>query len=153
MFAVCVSAVPGSTYVAFTVAPAPSCSGAAGPETDVIAGATFVAVTVSMSLPWPLPRSVTVTETSYEPSSSGVKLKELLLPLAYGEPFFVTDQAYVNDSPSSTSSTLTVAVTPLPSAMDDGTVMAAVGRSLTESTLTFTVATAQSDGVPLSQTS
>src|SRR6185436_14135129 len=91
--AVCVSAAPASVYVVVIDAESPSDSGAVGPEMEVTTGATFVAVTVSRSLPFKLPESVTVTLTSYAPSSSGVKLIEVLLPLAYGELFFVTVQA------------------------------------------------------------
>src|SRR6185436_6813127 len=149
--AVWVSAAPASEYVVVIDAESPSETGAVGPEIEVITGATFVAVTVSRSPPVALPESVTVTLTSYAPSSSGVKLIELPLPVAYGELLFVTVHAYVKVL-SSTSVTLTVAVTALPSFVEDGTVIDADGASFTELTVTFTVAVAQSDGVPLSQT-
>src|SRR5205809_675840 len=59
----------------------------------VMTVATLVTLVVAEAVAVaPLP-SVTVTVATYEPLSSGVKVMKVPLPLAYGEPFFVTDQA------------------------------------------------------------
>src|SRR5688572_15363688 len=136
----------------------PTESEADGPETDAIAGATLVTSVVAESLPVALLASVTTTEKAYAPSSSGVTAIELPLPFANGAPFFVTVHAYVNEASPSMSVTVAVALIAVPSADVDGAATVTDGASLTECTVTCTVAVAQSEAVrpavlPLSQTS
>jgi hypothetical protein len=113
-----------------TVALPPAAIGADGPETDEIRGGAFdTEIDVVATLLPPSP-SVTVSETTYEPSSSGVKPNELSLPVAYAEPFFVTLHAYENVL-LSTSLTLAVTTTGVLSTTDVGASSTATGRSLT----------------------
>jgi hypothetical protein len=137
--AVCVSAAPASLYVTLTVAGVPTASCETGPLVAEITGATFVTLMLFESLPVAPPPSVAVTDTTYVPSSSGVKPTDAPVPFAYDEPFFITDQAIVPVA-LSTSLKKTEAVTPAPSTPVDGAVSEATGASFTGYTVIVTVA-------------
>jgi hypothetical protein len=112
---VCVSAVPGSANEPLSVVDWPSLISAGLRLSSKFAGATLETPIDWLALPTPRSSSVTVRLSTYEPLSSGVKLKFAAAPLANGAPFFVTLQAYVNVSSAPGSVTRLVARTAVPS--------------------------------------
>src|SRR5258706_9142000 len=129
---------------------------AAGPVTAEMTGLTLLTAIEAEALPVPLCASVMVRLTAYVPLSSGVKVNGVPVPVTYGEPFFVTLQAYVNDV-SSISVARPLTLISVPSAPVDGALIAADGGSLTALTVMLTVAAVHSGSgepavVPLSQT-
>src|SRR5437763_13496883 len=125
----------------------------AGAPLIVAVGATLLTATVLVSLPTPPSSSVTVSVTTYEPLSSGVKLKLDVLPEASALPFLVTDQAYVNVSAVPGSVTELVRLIGVPSLLLAGApTMAAVGLTLLTATVLASVPTPPSSSVTVSVT-
>src|SRR5947207_11055562 len=80
-------------------------------------GGKLVTPIVSLYEPPPPSSSLTARLTTYDPSSSGVKLNPGLVPEAKRAPFFVTVQAYVKVSAEPGSMTLLVRLIVVPSGL------------------------------------
>jgi hypothetical protein len=109
-----VSSDPGSVADAVRFSADPFGELAGAPTIDAV-GATFVPVIVLLDVPTPPSLSVTLSDSTYVPSSFGVKLNVDAAPVLYKTPFFVTDQAYVNVSATPGSVTDDVKLIAVPS--------------------------------------